>query len=160
MGETTASANASRYLAGLARRLKDNPDFMAYVLSVYQTQERLDDTALAERLGTSLDMLSRLALCKRPSTKPEQFADQVRQITVYVGIDSGVLANVIRQVDSLEALERQATALDSDRQATYRSHTEAGLLAAARDRSEAYSEESPSSEQESSAEDEQRCPSG
>ena len=153
MGEMTVSAKVGKYLAGLANRLKDNPGFMAYVLSVYQTQERLDDTALAEHLGTTVDLLSRLALCKRPSTESARFADQVRQIAAYVSTDPAVVANVIRQVGGLETLGRRPVALDSDRQATRQSHTKAGLLAAARDRSEADSDQSLPSEQESSRED-------
>jgi len=153
MGKMTVSAKVGKYLAGLARRLKDNPGFMAYVLSVYQTQERLDDTALAEHLGTTVDLLSRLALCKRPSTASDRFADQVRQIAAYISTDPATVANIIRQVGSLETLAKRPAALDSDRQTARRSHAEAGLLAAARDRGEADSDQSPPSEQESSRED-------
>jgi hypothetical protein len=153
MSKAMVSAKVGRYLAGLAHRLKGNPDFMAYVLSVYQTQECLDDRALAEHLRTTVEMLPRLALCKRPSTESARFADQVRQIAAYVSTDPAVVANVIRQVGSLEALARRPVVLDSDEQPTRQPYTEAGLLAAARDRSEADSDQSPSPEQESSRED-------
>ena len=113
MTEMAVSAKAGKYLAGLARRLKDNPNFMGYVLAVYQAQERMDDSALAEHLDTTLDMLSRLALCKRPETISVEFADQVRQIATYINADPVMLANVVRQVDSLEELAKRPKALDS-----------------------------------------------
>ena len=153
MAEMTVSAKVGRYLAGLAHRLKDNPDFMAYVLTIYQTQERLDDSALAEHLGTTLDALSRLALCKRPEAVSARFADQVRQIAAYISADPAVLANVIRQVDSLEALAKRPMALDSEKLGFRQLRSQAGLLAAARDRSETGDEQSSSSEEEPSSEE-------
>ena len=153
MLETTVSAKVGRYLAGLADRLKDNSNFMAYVLSVYQTQERLDDRTLAEHLGTTLDMLSRLALCTRPAAESAQFADQVRQIAAYASADPAMTANTIRQVSSLEGLAKRPEAVKSERLGDRQLYSEAGLLAAARDHSETDNYQSAASEEESSMED-------
>jgi hypothetical protein len=143
MAEMTMSAKVGRYLAGLARRLKDDPGFMAYVLTVYQTQERLDDSALAERLGTSLEMLARLALCRRPDSEPAKFASQVRQIATYVGTDPALLANVARQVHSLDTLATRPILPQAEKQKIGWLPSDAGLLAAARDRDETEDEQSP-----------------
>jgi len=153
MADMTVSAKVGKYLAGLAHRLRDNPSFMAYVLTVYQAQERLHDDALAERLGITLDMLSRLALCKRPAAESVGFADQVRQIAAYTNVNPMVVANVVRQVDSLEALAKRPKASDSEKPGVRQLHPEAGLLAAARDRGETDDNQSPSSEEKSSLED-------
>jgi hypothetical protein len=153
MAEMTVSAKVGRYLAGLAHRLEDNPDFMAYVLTAYQAQERLDDSALAEHLGTTLDMLSRLALCRRPEAEAAGFADQVRQIAAYIDADPVALASVVRQVDSLQALAKRPATLDSEAPSVLQLRSRAGLLAAARDRSETEDEQPSPSEEGSSSEE-------
>ena len=100
MCEITVSAKVGECIIGLAHRLKDNPGFMAYILSIYQMQEYLDDESLAEHFGITVDMLARLALCKCPSVEPGRFDSQIRQIASYVSIEPALLADVIRQVNS------------------------------------------------------------
>ncbi len=136
MSNTETKTEALRLLA---RRLEGNADFMASALALYRKQDRMDDRALAEQLGTSEDMLLRLALCKRPQSESPQFADQVRQMAQYVRIEAGRLANLLREIESLE----QFSQLPEARQAPLGS----GLLAAARDRDESRADESQGSDQ-------------
>ena len=76
---------------------------MAYVLTTYQRQERLSDDALSQYLNATPAAMPRLALCKRPASDSPQFADQIRQIADYAGVDAVQLANMVRQVSSLDA---------------------------------------------------------
>ncbi len=107
-------------LARLARRLSANPTFMAYVLAAYASQENLKEDELAQKLGISQEDYVRLAICKRPSATQSGFARGVRRVAGYVQADAAQLALIIRQVNSLENLTSTPS--------------QAGWLAAARDR--------------------------
>jgi hypothetical protein len=136
MNNRAKSSRVTEQLAGLAHRLQDNPDFMAYVLAIYKKQERLSEGTLTEHLSTTPAKLTRLALCRRPDSNSHKFADQVRQIAAYTGIDAAQVANIIRQVDSLKKLYERPKILDSGEADIPRRQLQPGLLAAARDRSE------------------------
>lgn len=136
MTDTTSPSNRDRPLAGLARRLRDNPAYMAHILAIYQRHERLDEKALADHLGTTPEMLTRLALCKRPEANSPQFAQQVRQLAAYTQSEAGQLANLIRQVDSLERLADRPAVPGKESAETSPRQLRPGLLAAARDRSD------------------------
>jgi len=155
MTETPVSLRVTKQLSGLVRRLRDNPDFMAFVLAAYQRQERLSDDALAKYLNTTPAMLPRLALCKRPASNSPQFADQVRQIAAYTDIDAAKLANMVRQVDTLEKLAEQPEVLESEKAGAQQIELRPGLLAATRDRYEREPGEEMSSQpnDETSSED-------
>lgn len=144
MTETVMSPHANRQLAELARRLRDNPTFMASILATYQRQERLSDDALAAQLQTTPEMVVRLALCKRPDASSPQFADQARQIATYTNTDAGQLAHIVRRVDSLMKLVQKPKASQSEEVTTQRKHLYHGLMAAARDRTKT-SEDDPAS---------------
>jgi hypothetical protein len=144
MTETGTSPNGFKQLAGLAKRLRHDSAFMASVLATYQKQERLSDEALAAQLKSTPEMMVRLALCKRPEATSSRFADQVCQIAAYTNLDAAQLAHIIRQVDSLARLSEQPRAPQSEatRAKTVRFYP--GLLAAARDRTEADEDDSAS----------------
>jgi hypothetical protein len=151
----SVSSGVNEQLQGLARRLQDDPDFMAYVLVSYQEQERLSDDALAEYLSTTQAMLSRLALCRRPASNSPQFADEIRQIADYTNIDATHLANMVRQVSSLEKLaERPVGSRSQAEVASRKMQLQPGLLSAARDQDESEDDHSPihSDESESPSE--------
>jgi hypothetical protein len=152
MSEMTVSEKVESYLTGLTKRLKDNPGFMAYVLTTYQVQEHLHDDVLAERLDISPKMLARLALCKRPIAESSEFADQVRQIAAYTGIEPAILANIIRQVDGLNSLSGRPEGLDSTRSsARQQLYPQVEVFTAARDRCE--EEQNDSSGEDSPSQD-------
>ena len=133
MTRPPSSSNTGYCLAHLASRLRDDKEFMASALSVYKIQERLSDEALAQRLGLQLEMITRLALCKRPQSNTSNFADQVRQLAAYIDIDASKIAQLIRQVEALEIMGTLSKSESSSREAA--SQTEGmGWLTAARDR--------------------------
>lgn len=144
MTETAASPNVFKQLAGLASRLQNDPAFMASILAAYQKQERLSDETLAAQLKSTPEMMVRLALCKRPESTSSRFADQVRQIAAYTNLDAAQLAQIIRQVDSLAKLSERPKAPQSEATSAKTVRFYPGLLAAARDRTEA-DEDDPAS---------------
>lgn len=122
---------AGQQLAALARRLRDDPEFMASALAEYQAVERASDSALASYLHLDPSQLSRLALCRRPDTGSPSFGDQVRQIAAFAGADLTALAGLLRQVHALTTLRNLP---GHEAPAASDSLVTRGLLAAARDR--------------------------
>lgn len=144
---TDSATNKS--IISFARRFQNDSRFMAYVLAVYQTQEGLDVEDLAQALGIWPEMLTRLALCRRPPADAPQFAEQVRAIADYTLTDEAQLANILRQVDSLENLAQRPSLLTTPETEARIVAPLTGLLAAARDRNESEEDQASSSGKES-----------
>lgn len=140
-------------LSRLARRMQQDPRFMAYALSAYQQQEGLDTEGLAQTLGALPEMLARLSLCKRPDPNSPRFAEQVREIADYTLTDETQLANILRQVSSLEKLSQRQITLASPDTEELSVQPLAGLLAAARDRDESEEDISSPSDDPSKPKD-------
>ncbi|MCC6188199.1 MAG: hypothetical protein IT318_04165 [Anaerolineales bacterium] len=140
MNSSLSPLPATGPLGRLAERLSGDPGFMANVLAAYQAQERLSSSDLADRLGLAPEGLVQLALCKRPQPGGTEFAAQVRQIAAFVGLAPATLAQLIRQVDAMEAAKHPgqstpAAATHSEPAPTV-GQARLGWLAAARDRDE------------------------
>ncbi len=121
-------------LQNLVAKLQKNHDFMAWLLSTYKRKERIDDDQLIAQLKTTPEMFVRLALCKCPNPESVAFSSQIREIATYTHIDPAILANVIRQVDTLNILSeipRKTKELNEGARIIT-----SGLLAAARDKAE------------------------
>lgn len=101
----------SAHLAHAAARAAHRQRFLAHVFALYLTIEEIDEGALAERLGCSESAYYRLALCRTPATD-QAFAEQTRQIAAFSGASPVALAQVIRRVQAVEAL--QAAAANTD----------------------------------------------
>jgi hypothetical protein len=129
----TPPSEISHHLKRLAFRLRVNKGYMASILAVYQEQEKLDEIELSNRLSVDVAQMPRLALCKRPLPEGKEFTTQVKQLAAYVGANEIALAQMIRQVITLE----QFNALPDIDAGHHEKQTPAfssGLLAAARDR--------------------------
>lgn len=148
MTEANVIPDVARQLSGLAHRLQNNPDFMAQVLAAYQRQERLSDQALMAHLNTTSKMLTRLALCKKPDPNSPEFANQIRQIASYTEIEATQIANIVRQVESLQKLTEQSQPNVPQENTTHQPQLSKGLLAAARDRTEAEADQPPPPEED------------
>jgi hypothetical protein len=127
--------NDETMLLNLAAGLENDTAFMAHVLARYRQFEGLDQTTLAEELGIPLFLLARLALCRRPDADSPNFIDEVNEIADFVLADEMKLIRIIREVDSLTALDNRANNLETE-EAVLENRFAAGILAAARDRSE------------------------
>lgn len=105
----------------LARRVDDDPFFVASALREYAASENLDEAALAARLGCSVETLARVALCRRPHPSPPRFREDLARIATRFGVKPDVLAEMLRRAAVLERARRGGAA-------------EHGTLMAARDR--------------------------
>jgi hypothetical protein len=127
--------NDETMLLKLAARLEDDPAFMSHVLARYCQFEGLDKDALAVELGIPLSLLARLALCKRPDSDSPTFIDEISQIADFVLVDERRLSQIIREVDSLNALSRAVIEGKTEDVISGNPFSNS-ILAAARDRDE------------------------
>jgi hypothetical protein len=124
----SASKPALEMFKPLAQKLASNPDFMAFVLAIYQKQEGLDEEGFANRLGTLPEMIVRLALCKRPYANSRDFDDRISELSDFTLIDEATLAEVLYRVDALA--EQGAATHERAAHNARRLRTLASLLAA------------------------------
>jgi hypothetical protein len=108
-------------IESLARRVEDDPYFLAHPLASYAQSEGLSDYDLAKRLGCEVDQLSRIRLCRRPRSEPALFQDDIASVATAFNISQDILLQAVRRADALTAFRVAAV-------------RDAGLLMAARDR--------------------------
>jgi hypothetical protein len=113
----------SERIAALARRVEDDPSFLAAPLKEYVVSEGIDDAELARLLRCSTDRLAPLRLCRRPRSETPWFRQDVERIAARFGLDAGALAQIVRRAEVLVTLR---VAEVGDR----------GTLMAARDRTD------------------------
>lgn len=114
------------HLEHLARRVADDSFFLAAPLDRYARAERLDDAALATRLGCPVETLTHVRLCRNPFPEAPKFWQDIEQIAVRFGLDSESLAEIVRYGQSLLRLEATTAQLPNS----------CGSLMAARDSDE------------------------
>jgi hypothetical protein len=141
-----------QHLTRVAKKFRADPAYMASVLVAYQSQEKLDDSELADRLAIEPDQLPRLALCKRPQSQGNKFAEQIRQIATYTGANQVVLAQIIRQIEVVERLRALPPTIQNEVEEQPLS-APSSLMAAARDRQEEDSEKPDEEEPENNDEE-------
>lgn len=100
--------------------------FLASALEAYQAQQRMSRADLAAYLGCALEDLPKLALCRLPEPTAPRFRQDVERIAAYVPVDSSRLAQLLRQVAALTALQSTPQVQSSDHRP--------GFLLAARER--------------------------
>ena len=148
MNSGSTSQEVVQQLASLAHRLRKNPRFMSYVLDSVMKQERLEEQSLANALDASPAMLARLALCRRPDASSPRFSNEIRQIAGHTQIDASLLAQMIRQVESVERLAERPEATEGEVAESGAGRYARGLLAAARDRVDSAQETASPEEEE------------
>lgn len=127
---------ASPVLRRAAASAADDPFFLGAALAIYQAGEGLSAKLLAQRLGCPPADLQRLVLCRRPDSSDAGFADDVRRIADWAGVDADSLVNIVRYAESVWAL-REKWQLTSPA---------SGALLAARDRQESEDDQEGSGE--------------
>ena len=105
-----------------AERAAGRRFFLASALLAYARSEGLDQAGLARQLGCEPAALPRLLLCRRPTGPPAAFRADVQRIAQGFNLDPARLAEAVRVAYALERLAEAGQ------------RTDAGLLAAARDR--------------------------
>ena len=106
-------------LEHLARRLEDDPFFLACPLKIYAESEGLNEDSLAARLHCSKETYVLVCLCRAPMGDDESFQDDIERISAKFSVDADVLAEAIRRGQAIFEMRRSASA--------------AGTLMAARD---------------------------
>src|SRR5688572_8918031 len=94
----------------MAARVSTDPFFLAHPLAEYARSERLDDPALAARLGCRVEGLTRLRLCRSPRPDPAEFRADVAAVAERFGIDPATLAAAVRLGQGLAGLRDVAPA--------------------------------------------------
>jgi len=83
-----------------ARRAIDRPFFLAGALQIYQEENGLSETELADFLGCSPEDLPCLALCRQPVGP--SFLNDVTHLASRFGLNGGRLAALIRDIEVTE----------------------------------------------------------
>ena len=107
-----------------AKRAATNRFFLAGYLNEFSSIRGITDEDLAQFLGCKPEHLPKLALCRRPDPDSPSFRSDVEQIATVFNMQPEHLARLIREVDTLKALEEARAK---------RKEVPDGLLAVARD---------------------------
>jgi hypothetical protein len=118
----------------MAARVAADPFFLAHPLAEYARSERLDDPALAARLGCRAEGLTLVRLCRAPRPGPAEFRADIAAVATRFGLDAAKLAAAVRHGQGL------ATLRGTPRPAS----AELGTVIAARDAEPPPAQEPPS----------------
>lgn len=118
---------SSKVVRRALQRAAADSFFLASALEAYRSLNGLDDGGLIGYLGCSREDLTRLAFCRRPATDAMTFREEVEQIAAYGLVRAETLGELLREVESLEALQAAGGGVTSSGR---------GLLMAARDRAD------------------------
>lgn len=87
----------TNHLENMARRLEDDPYFLACPLKHYARSEGLNEETLAAGLKCSKESLLQVRLCRSPAAEGETFHDDIQRIAVKFSVDADVLAQAVRR---------------------------------------------------------------
>lgn len=96
-------AHDAKILAHAVERAKNHPGYLGWIFARYMAIEKISEHGLLRLLGSSVLDLSRLGLCLRP--RQDHFANDIEQIAAKFNLESAALANVVRLVESVHAME-------------------------------------------------------
>lgn len=85
------------HLENLARRVDEDPFFLACPLKLFSQSEGLDEEKLVAALGCSQEVLVPLRLCRTPATGAEQFQKDIDRIASRFQVNAEVLAEAVRR---------------------------------------------------------------
>ena len=97
----------AKNLEHLARRLVDDPFFVACPLTLYANSEGLDDESLASRLGCTEEAFTSMCLCRAPAGEAESFSDDIERIAAKFSVDADLLAEAIRRGQAIYQMKRK-----------------------------------------------------
>ncbi len=90
----------------LARRVENEPFFLASTLALFAQSEALDDEALCRFLRCPWESFAMLRLCRTPDEEPSAFQRDVKQIAERFGADVDALTEVVRRGQALQRLRQ------------------------------------------------------
>ncbi len=95
-------------LDALARRVENEPFFLASTLSLFARSEELDEQALCRFLRCPPESFAMLRLCRTPDEDSTGFQRDVKRIAERFGIDADALAEAVRRGQALQRLQQAA----------------------------------------------------
>lgn len=116
-------------LARAADYAASRPHLLSWVLARYGAINGLSQEEVREMLGCDPDTYNHLRLCGRPDPDPAEFAIDVQRVAERLGIDAGLLASIVRDVDAHAAFTQGNRGAAASPFSSTR-----GMLKAARDR--------------------------
>jgi hypothetical protein len=96
----------SNHLEHLARRLEDDPFFLACPLQLYAESEGLSEDRLAAGLRCSKEALLSVRLCRAPSGEDESFHEGIERIAAKFSVDADALAEAVRRGQAIFHMTR------------------------------------------------------
>jgi hypothetical protein len=96
------------HLERLAKRVEDDPAFLAAALKQYADSEELNPAGLAGRLGCPARILPQIYLCLMPRTNAPHFRQDIEQIASRFALDADVLAEAVRHGQSVIHMRQPA----------------------------------------------------
>ncbi|MFO0808614.1 MAG: hypothetical protein U0746_08325 [Gemmataceae bacterium] len=91
-------------LTELARRATGDPFFLGCDLAGYAASERLDDAALAAKLGVAAEGLTMLRLCRSPREDVAGFREDMERVATKYAADVDALMRAVRHARVLAKL--------------------------------------------------------
>jgi hypothetical protein len=96
----------SNHLEHLARRLQDDPFFLACPLQLYAKSEGLSEEGLAAGLKCSKEALISVLLCRAPSGEHASFYEGIERVAARFSVDAGALADAVRRGQAIFHMAR------------------------------------------------------
>ena len=93
-------------LDALARRVENEPFFLASTLTLFARSEELDDDALCRFLRCAKESFVMLRLCRTPDEDSSGFQRDVKRIAERFDADVDALAEAVRRGQALQRLRR------------------------------------------------------
>ena len=91
-------------LENLARRLANDPFFLACPLKLFAKSADLAEEQMAEKLGCSVETLTLVRLCRAPSADPGQFQKDITRIASRYRVDADALTQAVRQGQAIYSM--------------------------------------------------------
>jgi hypothetical protein len=92
----------------LARRVENEPFFLASTLALFARSEELDEESLCRYLRCPPESFAMLRLCRTPDEDPMGFQRDVKRIAERFGADVDALAEAVRRGQTLQRLQQAA----------------------------------------------------
>jgi hypothetical protein len=91
----------ANHLEHMARRLEDDPFFLACPIKLYARSEGLNEEAMAAGLKCSTSSLVMVRLCRSPPVESDTFYDDIERIASKFSLDAERLAEAVRRGQAL-----------------------------------------------------------
>jgi hypothetical protein len=90
----------------MARRVQNEPFFLASTLVLFARSEGLDKETLCRFLRCPPESFAMLCLCRTPDEEPTGFQRDVKRIAERYGADADALAEAVRRGQTLQRLQQ------------------------------------------------------